>query len=409
MNEADERLEASTFDVLVVGAGIAGAASAAALSAAGASVALVDRADFGAGTSQESSNLIWGGLKYLENGEVGLVSRLCAARNRLLEAFPTGVREIRFVAAVDRTATGFTRSALALLAGGWAYWLFGRGRTKVPRWLGEERLGARAPMLVRGRFKGALEYSDAVLADHDARFVFSFVREAARRGAIVRNYLEVAGARRDGDRWSVDAVDRDGGATRTIRARVLVNAAGPHVDALNAAVGVSTRTRLVFSKGIHLIVDRIAPDDRVLAFFDERDRPFFVIPLGGRSAIGTTDTSVESPTRTVTEDDRRFLLDHVNARLDLAAPLTEADVIAERCGVRALAVRGTPAPGESWLALSRKHVLEIDRERAHLSIFGGKLTDCLHVGEEVVDAVRSLGVAVRPPGRWFGEPPAARR
>src|SRR5690606_4357340 len=116
-------LEEATFDVLVVGAGIAGATSAAALAAGGASVALVDRADFGSGTSQESSNLVWGGLKYLENGEAALVARLCAARNRLLEAFPTAIRETRFIAAVDRSARGITRSAAALFAGGWAYWL----------------------------------------------------------------------------------------------------------------------------------------------------------------------------------------------------------------------------------------------------------------------------------------------
>lgn len=403
------RLEAEPIDVLVVGAGIAGAASAAALTAGGASVALVDRGDFGAGTSQESSNLVWGGLKYLENGEVGLVARLCAARNRLLDAFPSRVRETRFIAAVERSQRGFTRTAAALLAGGWAYWLLGRGRTRAPRWLGAERLAKRAPMMARDRFRGALEYSDAVLVDHDARFVFSFVREAARRGAVCANYVEVTGARREGDLWFVDAVDRDGGPPRTIRARVLVNAAGPYVDALNAGYGVETHTHLVFSKGIHLIVDRLAPEDRVLAFFDEQDRPFFVIPLGGRSSIGTTDTSVASPETVVTPEDRRFLLDHVNARLARGAPLTEEDVVAERCGVRALAVEGKPSPGESWLSMSRRHTIEVDAARGHLSIFGGKLTDCLNVGEEVVQAVRGLGLDVVRPASWFGEPPAERR
>src|SRR5690606_35810520 len=153
----------------------------------------------------------------------------------------------------------------------------------TPRWLGEKRLAERAPMLARQRFKGALEYSDAVLVDHDARFVFSFVRDAARRGAVCANYVEVTGARREGGTWIVDAVDRDGGRARTIRARARVNAAGPYADRLHAAHGVSTRTRLLFSKGSPLIVGRLAPDDRVLAFFDERDRPFFVIPLGDRS------------------------------------------------------------------------------------------------------------------------------
>ena len=409
-------LESAPFDVLVVGAGIAGAASAAALSAAGARVALVDRGDFGGGTSQESSNLVWGGLKYLENGEVGLVSRLCRARDRLRRDFPSAVREIRFLAAVDREAPRLKRSAAALWLGGWAYWLLGRGRTGAPRWWGAAGLGGRAPELAPDRFRGALEYSDAVLVDHDARFVFSFVRSAARRGAVCVNYAEVGDARSVDGRWQVEVADRaGGGAARTLDARVVVNAAGPHAVELNRRHGVETRTRLLFSKGIHLIVERVAPEDRVLAFFDEKDRPFFVIPLGDRSCIGTTDTPVETPRAEVTPDDRAFLLDHVNARLARPA-LTEADVLAERCGVRALAVTGSVdggggggGPDRDWLELSRRHVLERADEPGRLSIFGGKLTDCLHVGEEVVEAVRDLGVPLERLGRWAGEPSLARR
>jgi len=406
------RLASETVDVLVIGAGIAGAASAAALTAAGAKVALVDRGDFGSGTSQESSNLVWGGLKYLENGEVGLVSRLCRSRDRLRAAFPTAVREVRFLAAVDRDAPRYKRSAAVLLAGGWAYWLLGRGATKRPRWWGGGALARRAPELASDRFRGALEYSDAVLVDHDARFVFSFVRDAAKYGAICVNYVEVGGARRVGSEWEVEATDRASSfaaASRTIRARVVVNAAGPWTAALNEAHGCPSRTRLRFSKGIHLIVERIAPEERVLAFFDERDRPFFVIPLGGRSCVGTTDTPVESPRVEVTDEDRRFLLDHVNARLSLERPLTMEDVIAERCGVRALAIEGDSGEDESWLELSRRHVIERDDAQARISVFGGKLTDCLNVGEEVVAAARALGLALTSPERWAGEPPAARR
>jgi glycerol-3-phosphate dehydrogenase len=91
-----EKLDSRVFDVLIVGGGINGAVSAAALATQGASVALIDMGDFASATSQQSSNLVWGGFKYLEGGELGLVRKLCLSRNRLIRAYPSSVREIRF-------------------------------------------------------------------------------------------------------------------------------------------------------------------------------------------------------------------------------------------------------------------------------------------------------------------------
>src|SRR5438045_8886266 len=91
-----EKLQAARFDVLVLGGGINGAVSAAALTAKGAKVALIDRGDFAGETSQESSNLAWGGIKYLESYEFALVRKLCMSRNKLIDAYPSTVQEIRF-------------------------------------------------------------------------------------------------------------------------------------------------------------------------------------------------------------------------------------------------------------------------------------------------------------------------
>ncbi len=98
------RLRDGLFDVLIVGGGINGAVSAASLAGRGASVALIDRSDFGSFTSQESSNLVWGGFKYLENYELPLVFNLCRSRNRLMKAYPDNIREIGFLATLDRSA-----------------------------------------------------------------------------------------------------------------------------------------------------------------------------------------------------------------------------------------------------------------------------------------------------------------
>jgi glycerol-3-phosphate dehydrogenase len=163
---------------------------------------------------------------------------------------------------------------------------------------------------------------------------------------------------------------------------------------------------------VHLVVPQVTPSERVLAFFDDSQRLFYVIPMAHRSVIGTTDTRTTDPTEGVTDDDRYFLLKQINARLDLPAPLTVEDVIAERSGVRPLVVLndGDDRTDIDWTSLSRKHEVEADHRSSLITIFGGKLTDCLNVGEEVADAVRRLGVALGPPKpQWYGEPPESQR
>jgi glycerol-3-phosphate dehydrogenase len=145
----------------------------------------------------------------------------------------------------------------------------------------------------------------------------------------------------------------------------------------------------------------------VLAFFADDGRLFFVIPMGPKSLIGTTDSPEQELPPRVRPEDRTFILDNINKRLALPRPLTEADVVAERCGVRPLVVPRSGATGEGdWLTLSRKHEIDVDRDRRHISIFGGKLTDCLNVGDEVAAIVAELGIALPHAGhRWYGEPP----
>ncbi len=401
------RLDREPFDVLVLGGGINGAVSAAALSARGARVALVEKADFASATSQESSCLVWGGIKYLESMEFGLVRKLCLARNELLRSYPSSVREIRFYTAHTR---GFRHGRWKLLAGTWLYWLLGSCFTRTPRPLSLATMAREEPAVARDLLDGGFEYSDAYLPDGDARFAWSFVRSALDHGCAAANYVEATGSARDGDGWVTTVRDLVGGATRRIRSRLLVNACGPWADGVNGRDGVTTAHRHFLSKGIHLLVDRLTPGGRVLAFFADDGRLFFVIPLGDKTCIGTTDTPVERPEVGVTPEDRRFVLDNINKRLRLPRPLTEADVVAERCGVRPLVVGSAGAGGKDWMQLSRKHALEVSEGQGRVTIFGGKLTDCLNVGEELCAEVERLGVALPFRGRrWWGEPPAALR
>ena len=395
------------FDVLVIGGGINGAVSAACLAARGARVALVDRGDFAGFTSQQSSNLAWGGIKYMESFEFGLVRKLCKSRNHLIESYPSTVQEIRFYTAHER---GFRHGLWKLVLGTWLYWLIGSFFTRRPRRLSLATMAREEPIINLDRCDGGFEYSDAYLHDTDTRFVWGFIRRALDYGACAVNYVESLGAKREGGVWVARVRDVVSGREMDVRARVLINAAGPFVDTHNALTKQSTRTRHAFSKGIHLIVDRLTPHKRVLTFFADDGRLFFVIPMGPRTCIGTTDTKVESPLTHVTPEDRSFVLTNINKRLRLERPLTEADIIAERCGVRPLAVQSSGEGNVDWLTLSRKHVIEVNEGDAHVSIFGGKLTDCLNVGEEICAIARGLGVSLSDPERrWYGEPGAELR
>ncbi len=408
------RLDGGDFEVLVIGGGINGAVSAAALAGRGASVALVDRGDFGAFTSQESSNLVWGGFKYLENYELGLVYGLCRSRNKLMKSYPDNVREIGFLATLDKTAP--YRPWFAGI-GATAYWAIGRFGTKPPKVFSRRRLAQAEPAISTATARGAIQYQDAYLIDNDSRFVFSFIRSAFEAGAVTTNYVELVHAERRGDRWHVALRDVVTGDEMTASAKTLVNAAGPFVDALNESWGTTTTHRIVYSQGIHLVVPRLTTTDhdRVLAFFDDSQRLFYVIPMGRRSVIGTTDTRVDDPHTAVTEEDRNFLLEQINTRMNLEKPLEASDVIAERSGVRPLVVKvegegSDDWRSKEWTSLSRRHEVECDAQRSVVTVFGGKLTDCLNVGAEVASEIESLGVPLEADERnWYGEPDSASR
>ncbi|WP_420450714.1 FAD-dependent oxidoreductase [Ilumatobacter sp.] len=406
-----DRIRDGSFDTLVVGGGINGAVAAASLAGRGASVALIDRGDFAHFTSQASSNLVWGGFKYLENYELWLVFKLCQSRNRLMRAYRANIREIGFYAALD--SKGPYPPWFAFL-GAVGYWIIGQFGTRWPRLLSRDRIEREEPAIDTSGVAGGIEYRDGLLIDNDARFVFSFVRSAIEAGTAAANYVELVSARRDGDRWIASLRDVDTGEELQTSARSIVNAAGPFVDVLNDRWELTTEHRIVYSKGIHLVVPRLTTrdHDRVLAFYDDTERLFYVIPMGSRSVIGTTDTRVEDPRTEVTDDDIEFLLGQINARMDLDTPLTPDDVIARRCGVRPLVVPtdGNDRADVDWTKLSRKHAVETDHRRRVVTIFGGKLTDCLNVGEEVAAEVESLGIPLeRDLRNWYGEPAGATR
>lgn len=386
------------YDVAIVGGGINGAVAAARLSAAGYSVALFEQGDFACTTSQESSNLVWGGIKYLQSYEFELVYKLCRSRNQLLNAYPNRIREIGFLASIGPKAPF---GPVMGLLGTMAYWAIGAFRTQRPKVFGKTKAGSLEPHFLPNR--NALEYFDAQLPDNDSRFVWDFIKTARQLGAECLNYHKVVGADFDSV-WQLRIENTVSRQSRNVSAKVLVNATGPFALGVSDLLQVKPKSNLVLSKGVHLVVPKIHSSDRVLAFWDEQGRMFYVLPMHDRSVIGTTDTRVSAETKEVTKEDREFLLRQINKEMRLDRPLTEADIIAERCGVRPLVADSKGKDVADWHKLSRKHVIEVDSSKQTIAIFGGKLTDCLNVGDEVLGEILNLGiVADKKTDSWFGE------
>jgi len=394
------KLRGGSFDVLVLGGGINGAVSAASLAAKGVSTALIDKGDFAGVCSSNSSNLAWGGIKYLESHEYLLVNKLCKSRNHLMKSYPSSVKEIRFLTTIQK---GFRFPPLFVFMGTIVYWIMGRFFTQSPQYLNANKIKRTESVINTSNASGGFEYSDSYLYDNDARFVFNFIESSMRHGCSAANYLESLGSERKDGLWVTQVRDAISGETFEIKSKALINACGPLTDKHNQLTKQKTEHRHLFSKGIHLIVDRITPNERILAFFASDGRLFFVIPMGDKTCVGTTDTQVESPDTYVTEGDRQFVLDNINTLLALDKPLSKSDIISERCGVRPLALKGQDGVAD-WVKLSRKHAIDVNSDDKHLSIFGGKLTDCINVGDEVADLIASFGVTVPNKEKiWYGE------
>lgn len=387
----------SDYDVAVIGAGINGAVAAAAASAAGLRVLLVDKGDFANFTSQESSNLVWGGIKYLQTYEFGLVAKLCQARNRLIRAYPNQIQEIGFLASLGPNAP-FGR--LLGTFGTLFYWGIGLMGTPLPSSYSAQKAKQLEPNLIAGR--KAVQYFDAHLPDNDSRFVYDFIKKAKQNSTKALNYTELVGAKRSNSVWNLDFRSRSGNFSAT--ARTVVNAAGPFAKNVSELFASPTKAKLVFSKGVHFTISRkLTEGDRVLAFWDEQNRLFYVLPMGDRSMIGTTDNRVDAPETEANDTDIEFVLRQINAQLDLAKPITKDEIVSARSGVRPLVVDASQADNQDWHQLSRKHVIETNSQSAVISILGGKLTDCLNVGQEVLTELKHLGLAGKLPRKWFGE------
>ncbi|HEX8695398.1 MAG TPA: glycerol-3-phosphate dehydrogenase/oxidase [Longimicrobium sp.] len=386
-------LAEGTWDLLVVGGGVTGAAAARDAAGRGLRVALVEAGDFARGTSSRSSRLIHGGLRYLESFELRLVFEASAERRRLLELAPHLVHPLAFLFPVFR---GGPTGLWKLQAGMWLYDALALFRNiSWHRMLGPEGVRREEPGLRADGLLGAALYHDASV--DDARLTLANARGAHEAGAAVVPHAEVVEFIKDGGVVRGARVrDRLDPAAEAfeVRARVVMNATGPWSDALRRLADPAAPARLRPTKGVHVMLRRERVGNRhAITFQSPRDgRVMFVLPWGGHTYVGTTDTDYAgSPADVRAEpEDVRYLLDSANSIFP-SARLTEADVVSTWAGIRPLlAPQRRASEGLSAGATSREHEIWWDKSGL-LNIAGGKLTTYRVMAEQVVDrAARRL-------------------
>ena len=365
------------YDVVIIGGGIVGCGIARDAALRGLTVALVEKHDFGSGTTSGSTRLIHGGLRYLETGDFALVRLDLREREILLRIAPHLVKPLPFLLPLPKRLFG----RLRLRIGMWLYDLLSYDKT-LPRHriLSPAELQAAEPGLDTSRFHGAAVFYDAQCASPE-RLALENVIDAHEHGAFVQNYAEVVGAIHEGDRLVGVKVKKVlTGAEQELRGRVVVNASGPWFDRVAARIERSTPgPRLRTTKGIHIACEPFTSH----AIFLESSvdgRAVFAIPWMGHTWVGTTDTDFDGDpaTAAATDEDVRYLIESLAPQLP---GVRTAKKHWTGAGVRAL-VRSDGSPS----GVSRMHQLTNDTPGL-ISVIGGKLTGYRAIAEEVVDRV----------------------
>jgi len=376
-------------DLLVVGGGINGAGIARDAAGRGLTTLLVERDDLAAATSQWSTKLIHGGLRYLEHYEFRLVAESLAEREVLLAQAPHLIEAMSFVLPHEP----HLRPAWMIRAGLFMYDRIG-GRMSLPRSFGVDLERSRWGAGLKPNFRKGFVYADARV--DDSRLVVLTAVAARNHGAGIRTRTRFAGALREGGAWRASLQDAQG--THEVRAKAIVNVAGPWVaDVLDSVPHAPTGAKVRHVKGSHIVVPRVHAEAHAYILQNADKRIVFVIPWQDRyTLIGTTDVPVDDYEKpAISADETDYLLALANAYL--AKPLARKDVVWSFSGIRPLYDDGKSDPS----SITRDYVLKTDagereREAPVLSIYGGKLTTYRKLAEAALQALKPWFPAMKP-------------
>lgn len=384
MQREFRRLDDGPFDLLVIGGGIYGSWIAYDAAQRGLKVALVEKTDWAAGTSSNSSKLLHGGLRYLEQFKLGLVRRSLDERRRLWKLAPHRITRLRFV--LPRYA-GDRVGRIKLGLGLWLYDQLARTAQPVARHqsLGRQQVLDRCPFLKPEGLQGGFTFGDC--QTDDARFTLEIVDGAMQHGAVAVNHARARSLLSEGRRITGAVIeDAETGRTVEVHAAVTANCSGPWCNGLIEQVDPTTVLRIRLTRGVHLVLPALPTTDAFLFGARQDRRVIFLLPWYGRTLLGTTDTDYNgNPDRVRVEpSDVAYLLAEANRVLN-GVTWREEDVISSFAGLRTL----REAEGATPSAVSREWSLEQPLERLLVPV-GGKFTSARRDAALTVDRVMEL-------------------
>jgi glycerol-3-phosphate dehydrogenase len=381
------------YDLLVIGGGINGAGIARDAAGRGLKVLIVEQGDLAAATSQWSTKLIHGGLRYLEQFEFRLVRESLAEREVVLRQAPHIVEPLAFVLPHEP----HLRPAWMLRAGLFLYDHLGKRET-LPGSFGVDLAGTKWGAGLKPQFRKGFVYSDARV--DDARLVVFNAMDAREHGADVRVRTKLVAARRERDAsgplWRA-TLAAPGSLNVEVTATVIVNVAGPWVKQVRDAInGAPSAENVRHIKGSHIVVPRVHAGEHAYILQNADKRIVFVIPYQDYyTLIGTTDVPVdEFEQPAITPEEIDYLLRLANTYL--ARPLAAKDVVWTFSGIRPLYDDGSSDPS----AITRDYVFKLDTgapgDAPALSIYGGKITTYRKLAEHALDELKAFLPPMQP-------------
>lgn len=385
-DEAIQQLRESEakWDILIIGGGATGLGAAVEAASRGYRTALVEQHDFAKGTSSRSTKLIHGGVRYLKQGNIALVTEALRERGLLMQNAPHLVENRGFLVPNyiwwEGPFYGIGLKVYDALAG-----KLGIGKSE---WLSREETMQRIPTLEPEGLRGGVVYHDGQF--DDARLAITLVRTFQGLGGVAANYVEVVGLIKEEDVLrGVRVRDVEKGDEFEIRAKAVINATGVFVDRVRQMDERDAPPIVTASQGIHLVLDKkfLPGETAIMVPQTDDGRVLFAVPWHERVIVGTTDTAVPKAVLEprALEEEIEFVLKHA-ARYIQQDP-TRADVLSVFAGLRPL-VR--PEDGRSTAAISRDHHLSISRAGL-ITITGGKWTTYRKMGEDAIEQAITIG------------------
>jgi glycerol-3-phosphate dehydrogenase len=385
-SEIGQRVRAhrEPWDVIIVGGGATGVGVAIDAASRGYDILLLEQHDFGKGTSSRSTKLAHGGVRYLEQGDVGLVMDALKERGLLLQNAPHLVHDLAFVVPNyewwEAPFYGMGLKLYQLLAG-----KYGFGTSRL---LSREETLERLPTIKTDGLRGGAIYYDGQF--DDARLLIHMALTAHEQGAALLNYVEVTGVTKDTQGFvnGVTAREMESGEELRPRAKVVINATGAFADNLRKKAEPSASPMIAPSQGIHLVFksEFLPGQSAIMVPHTSDGRVLFAIPWHDHVLVGTTDTPLDAASLepVAMESEIEFILS--TAGQYLAKTPTRDDVLSVFAGIRPL-VRAEGVANTA--SLSRDHIIHIDASGL-VTVCGGKWTTYRHMAEDCVDQAATV-------------------